>query len=747
MVSSMMEQFSQDSRARSRPTNLTLDDEYDEYDDGVSAVTSIYSSRVGSHRPPPPPLSSSARISPSRTYATDTELLRSPTEVLYAVSDHHQHLHRSGDRSVHSASSQTPQSQLQRHGRFGGRRPDGVHRSHHMDHHRSPYAREDNKENAYKARIQVTSPDSSVAGDPMTANHSTRKPYRTTINTANDNIVQHRPASYDAASSRSRGQQQQQLYQKNQTYRRPESEHYKVPRSRTPVEYNRHGQPMARNNTVTDSDHSSVYYNGAGERSLRGVRGSTGDPRRSIRGQDDLREHDREGRVISGRRFDRRRTYSGASTSPDRELSPARGYYSRPAAAGSRASHAPGPGPSSRSHSVLNRSPSSSPSRPPGRTRSSPGRDLLASVVRRVTNRGVERHPSRASSQRSPHRPAPSGGDGYVRRGNDHGGSSGRLRASTVGGGGGGGGGSGGGGGGVGGRRHREPQVDNSEERFARFTEYRADDDSDGPPPHVRPAAAAAALRRGTSNAGAYRGHYGPTSDSAEERERGRSLPPGATIDSMGDFYRSSQFKSMYALPPSPSRPAPVLDRAPSASTLVRRSQQQYRGMSDREDTPKDTARRRPDAPRPPARRPSSKRPAPSPPGRPPAVSHHQRVVSSDREDNRPRFGRQHSGELRRVASSDRGDLGPSNQGPPRRPSQRHNNNNNSINNSSSINKRPNGSGGDAALDSSFSESEGFVREQVIIQSLQKHNILLNNKLSQKLCNENNDSNYGELNH
>jgi len=66
-------------------------------------------------------------------------------------------------------------------------------------------------------------------------------------------------------------------------------------------------------------------------------------------------------------------------------------------------------------------------------------------------------------------------------------------------------------------------------------------------------------------------------------------MPPGANIDNIRDFYKvathtggmkhfncnwfpfkSSQYRSMYALPPSPSRPAPVLERAPSASTLTR---------------------------------------------------------------------------------------------------------------------------------------------------------------------------------
>ena len=50
--------------------------------------------------------------------------------------------------------------------------------------------------------------------------------------------------------------------------------------------------------------------------------------------------------------------------------------------------------------------------------------------------------------------------------------------------------------------------------------------------------------------------------DRATERERGQSLPPGATKENLREFYKSSQqYKSMYALPPSPTRPAPVLDR------------------------------------------------------------------------------------------------------------------------------------------------------------------------------------------
>ena len=56
------------------------------------------------------------------------------------------------------------------------------------------------------------------------------------------------------------------------------------------------------------------------------------------------------------------------------------------------------------------------------------------------------------------------------------------------------------------------------------------------------------------------------------ERERGQSLPPGATIESIRDFYKSSQYKSMYQLPPSPTRPAPVLERPERGSRTTRLS-------------------------------------------------------------------------------------------------------------------------------------------------------------------------------
>ena len=43
--------------------------------------------------------------------------------------------------------------------------------------------------------------------------------------------------------------------------------------------------------------------------------------------------------------------------------------------------------------------------------------------------------------------------------------------------------------------------------------------------------------------------------------ERGQSLPPAAMIENIRKVNKSPQYKSMYQLPPSPTRPAPVLER------------------------------------------------------------------------------------------------------------------------------------------------------------------------------------------
>ena len=65
-----------------------------------------------------------------------------------------------------------------------------------------------------------------VAADGRERNGGSRKPFKTMINTATDNI-QYRG---DLAGGGGGGRN---IYQKNQVYRRPESEHYKVQITRT----------------------------------------------------------------------------------------------------------------------------------------------------------------------------------------------------------------------------------------------------------------------------------------------------------------------------------------------------------------------------------------------------------------------------------------------------------------------------------------------------------------------------------
>ncbi len=341
MVSSMMEQLSQDSRFRRRLAETTDDD-------GMSGVTSsAYSTHNRNYLPPGAvdtrELSPSSRLSPSRTCMTDTELLRSPTEVLYAVSDKYRH--PSEHHLTHSA-SQTAHSELQPAYHTYDRRavrssredllsdaPSSVRNrpsSHHANGMSSRsldryghHSRGENKENAFKARIQVVSPDRAASPGGGGGGGTHRKPYKTTINTANDDIIQyhgHRNNHHHSADpymSNSR----RQIYQKNQTYRRPESEHYKVPKNKAPVEYLRNGAVrhpgLIMNSAVaaTDSDHSSSVYH-RGPYNNRGSRGARHPG-----------EMDREGRTI---RRDRVRAYSGCSTSPDRQGNPDARGSSRP---------------------------------------------------------------------------------------------------------------------------------------------------------------------------------------------------------------------------------------------------------------------------------------------------------------------------------------------------------------------------------------------------------------------------------
>ncbi len=631
MVSSVMEQLSQDARFRNRRSGPPT---------GILSGETSGDDEVDTNRRVSP-----SRLSPSRTCMTDTELLRSPTEVLYAVSDKYRH--GNNERIAHSASQTTP------HTTYDHRQPHRpvMHQqassARHQHHAPASYSRsldryiDDDKENEFKARILVTSPD---RGSTSTMN---RKPYKTTINTATDNIQyrgEHEPPQARHAA------RQQKLYQKNKLYRRPESEHYKVPKNKAPVEFLRNGAIVRPSVPATDSDQSSsiYYHNGAGRfNSSRLVKSADSRARHEA----SARELDREGRTI---RRERGRTYSGASTSPDREGSPDHRGYSRPR-------------PTTRSHSNLYRSPSTSPTRPP-RARSSPGRDLIASVVRRVTSRAggggsIERRPS----GRSPFRD--------IQRVHSH------VRSGPR----------------PGQPQHQQRNYDDSEERLARFTEYRGDGGGGGGDEHQHHQ-----LHRAFDSRRYHPREDSPSGgeDGGYPRERGQSLPPGAHIDSMRDFYKSAQFKSMYTLPPSPSRPAPVLERAPSASTLrrtggvsIERPRSIVRpariSISEGEVTDEAGGVRRPNVrPQPPARRPSTKRQAPSPPGRRPQPQKLpvRRVVSSDREvEHRRLLANGRAASERRVVSSERGLQHP----PQRRPLVRKT------------------SMGDA-LDSSFSESEGF---------------------------------------
>ncbi|CAB4063953.1 unnamed protein product [Lepeophtheirus salmonis] len=366
--------------------------------------------------------------SPTRTYFTDTEILRSPTEVLYAVSDKNP----DDDESniVHS-SSQTLQSELMKrrdsHPHLYKRDPHYDSYSHSkrkginplMSQSLDSYIEED-KENSYKTRIHVISSLRSKEMEPM----------------------DQEAGYYDANG------------------------HYKVPRNK-PL-YNTRHQP-------TDSDSSARYYI-----SRRG--GNPGDANNNNFASTRLVKHietsrsdrDREGREISRRNG---RTYSGCSTSPDREGSNER--YSRPKPVRSYSNltyHS--------LHHHKDRSPSSSPTRP-YRSKSSQNRD--------ERSKGGYYRPSSK---------------------NQINGSSTTLE------------------------RHRK--TSSSDEEYSNYDSVTS------------------STRRRSSVVVAHNNKY---NEELVARERGQSLPPGATIDSMEDFYKSNQYKSMYTLPPSPNRPAPILDR------------------------------------------------------------------------------------------------------------------------------------------------------------------------------------------
>lgn len=516
LVSSMIEQLGHQERYSRRKNE---DDE-----DGSRNITSSY------RRSPIRQMAS-----PSRTCLTDTEILKSPTEVLYAVSD--KYGHSKNERYANSA-SQTSQSELLNKNYHDRRSKSSRSRENIFNSNSRSLDRfDDDKENdAFQTRIQLVNPE---RHSPDRYNHN-QMAFKTMINTATDNI-QYRGNSQENLLTSGN------MYQKKSYGRYPhDTEHYKVPRNKSPVK----SIPRINNRIhATDSDHSSVYYrkddnNFSSARMVKNI-----ETRRHNR------ELDREGRTI---RRDRNRFHSGASTSPDRDEEH-RSAYSHPKAP-----------PRAYSNHYSIRSPSTSPTRPP-RAKSSPARELISNVVRRVSSRSPSGHYHVSDSRKSHNR-------------NDY-----------------------------------------DSERLARFTEYK--------------------------------GKNGLDSSISDDlaRERGRSLPPGANKDNTRDFYQSSQYKSMHNLPPSPMRPAPILDRSPSNSTLIRRPKlrqtQPSRSESEGSSSNKFRSQNNTNGMvRPPIRRSSTKRQAPSPPG---MNNSRRRVVSSDREDRvkTPINGHQ----IRRVASSDRG--------------------------------------------------------------------------------------------
>ena len=604
-------------------------------------------------------------MSPGRL--TDSENLRSPSEVLYAVADsggggHHyrtpnmDHHHESNlmnrnrlnnDRGVQTSSDlRKPPRNISRASREPSREDlfasqNSLNRKPNNLMSRSLERYKDYKENNnnntvnYKARVKVKQPvDRSVSPSRFSSvtappnPNAGRKPFKTTINTATDNI------EYRVDDPRMRSKS-------GGHYRRPqssgppiESEHYKVPRGcATPVEYLQKRYNGGGNGTDSEASSYRHYpqmgtqmsrYNSRLNKDGGAYTLSRSVPRDPHHRERSLRKAEAEQRSRASR------AYSNCSTSPDRDTSP------RPQERYQKPRHHIQQHPPVRSYSHGNqpkyeqhsRSPSHSPARPP-RSRASPSRELTSGVSRRISN-----------SQR----PLSSNGR-LIERGGIQ-------------------------------RIHNDIRNDNSKDvngaandRMAKFTEYRGQDINDR---HNNLINKNSEMNNNGSKHSSRRSSVHMADQEANNNnvkgDRGQSLPPGANIDSIRDFYQSSQYKSMYALPPSPSRPAPVLERAPSSNNL--RSGQHPQGRSSRvsisegELTDEAGMRRassnpRYQQPQRPVRRVSTKRPAPSPPGtvmRPSGTSTlNRRVVSSDRLNSKASDSDQPGGPVRRVVSSDRG--------------------------------------------------------------------------------------------
>jgi len=504
---------------------------------------------------------SPSRQSPSRGNHTDSEILSSPTQVLYATisADKHKHTGNLKNQHIQTQTVQTgfrpisaerqmkawasskenilddPPSYRYRNGSNGS--------SKHASRSLERFV-DDDKENIrrnqeLKARIHVSSPMQDPRRPPERQASASRKPYKTTINTATDTI------QYKGFSSENLVDKNDPRRQKNlarHSGKKVDTEHYKVPKNKAPVPaefITRKGRTSSENSSAFNGNYHAPEKNS----NLKTQFASTSLVRNAVSENRQKRgEYDREGRRIhsSGRSGERNRAYSGYSTSPDREMSPDR--YAKP-----RGTRMASP-----------RSPSSSPQRPP-RARGSPSREMIVPIRREHSGREVERSPStRASAtSRSPikkiqrvHNEIKGDGSQGAREASPH-----QTRTLTL----------------------TKNRSDNSrargaknmlvkkqenhqeDDRLSKFTEYRG---GSGDQP-VAPARSQSGGRRGSAGYELRREHSGGGMDgrSEGERERGQSVPPGANIDSMRDFYKTNQYRSMYHLPPSPSRPAPVLDR------------------------------------------------------------------------------------------------------------------------------------------------------------------------------------------
>lgn len=492
-----------------------------------------------------------SRQSPSRGNHTDSEILSSPTQVLYATISADKHKHNGNLKNQH-IQTQTIQSgfrpvSAERHiksrtlskenilddppyrqsnGNSGSSKQGSRSLERFVDEDKENFRRTEE----LKARIHVSSPIRPTPERP-----ASRKPYKTTINTATDTI------QYKGFSSAMVVDKNDPKYKLRQSGKKVDTEHYKVPKNKAPVP----ADFITKKGIRTDSENSSSAYNGnyhipEKNQNVKSQFASTSLVRNIERGNK-RGEYDREGRRIHSERrsTDRNRAYSGYSTSPDRELSPDR--YAKPRGSKIQLTH---------------RSPSSSPTRPP-RTRSSPNREIQIPIRREHSGREVERSPSTraAATSRSPIKKIQRvhneiKGDKKEREPSPHktrtltltrnkGDKSGIRGVKTM-------------------LVKKEEKNIHEDDRLSKFTEYRGGSEE--------PARSISNGRRGSA------GHElrKEPDNNHFDRERGQSVPPGANIESMGDFYKTNQYRSMYHLPPSPSRPAPVLDRGGKTQTLER---------------------------------------------------------------------------------------------------------------------------------------------------------------------------------